>query len=345
LLKAVYLMRVSIADVASRANVSISTVSRVLNRRDLVNEKTRERVESVIRELGYQPNAFARGLMLKKSEIIALVLPDIHGEFYSEIIRGADAEARRYGYNLVITSSNDTNESHSVLETIRSRALVDGLVVMISELTDQVEQALDGVRQPVVVLDGEVTSIQHDTVVIDQEHGATLMMRHLLGAAGVQRVVFLGGQRTNVDTRARVDAYRRAFTERGLPVAEGDIHYLDFHYETAYEFALEHIRDWVGPATCVFAGNDEMAAGVLAAAHAAGLNVPQQLRVVGFDDTRVASLIQPRLTTVHVPMAAMGAKAVELLCERLSDPDLPTQKVSLHPELVVRDSCGSHPRP
>lgn len=337
-------MRVSIADVAARANVSISTVSRVLNRRHLVNEKTRDRVESVIRELGYQPNAFARGLMLNRSEIIGLVLPDIHGEFYSEIIRGADAEARRFGYNLVIASSNDPGDNPSVLDTLRRRALVDGLVVMISELTDQVSKAFEGIRQPVVMLDGEVDSIQHDTVVIDQEHGASLMMRHLLGTAGCQRVIFLGGQRTNVDTRARVAAYREVFAEFGRPVVDDDIHYLDFHYETAYALAREHVRAWSRATTCVFAGNDEMAAGVLAAANEAGIAVPDDLLVVGFDDTRVASLIQPRLTTVHVPMAAMGAKAVELLCERLSDEERPWQKVSLHPELIIRESCGVEKR-
>jgi LacI family transcriptional regulator len=333
-------MRVSIADVAARANVSISTVSRVLNRRHLVNEKTRDRVESVIRELGYQPNAFARGLMLNRSEIIGLVLPDIHGEFYSEIIRGADAEARRYGYNLVIASSNDPGDHQSVLETLRRRALVDGLVVMISEMSDQVTQAFEGLRQPLVMLDGEVDSIQHDTVVIDQEHGASLMVRHLLEDASCTRIVFLGGQRTNVDTRARLDACRQVFHEHGRKMDDGDIHYLDFHYETAYEFACRHIKSWASPTTCVFAGNDEMAAGVLAAAHTAGMSVPEDLLVVGFDDTRVASLIRPSLSTVHVPMAAMGAKAVELLCERLNDESLPWQKVSLHPELVVRESCG-----
>lgn len=337
-------MRVSIADVAARANVSISTVSRVLNRRHLVNEKTRDRVETVIRELGYQPNAFARGLMLNRSEIIGLVLPDIHGEFYSEIIRGADAEARRFGYNLVIASSNEPGDNPSVIDTLRRRALVDGMIVMISELTDQVTKAFEGIRTPIVMLDGEVDSIQHDTVVIDQEHGASLMMRHLLGDAGCDRVVFLGGQRTNVDTLARLEAYRAVFAEFGRPINEGDIHFLDFHYETAYDFASQHVREWNSTTTCVFAGNDEMAAGVLAAANEAGISVPKDMLVVGFDDTRVASLIQPRLTTVHVPMAAMGAKAVELLCERLSDEERPWQKVSLHPELVIRDSCGTGKR-
>jgi LacI family transcriptional regulator len=333
-------MPVSIADVARRANVSISTVSRVINRRELVNEKTRARVESAIRELGYQPNAFARGLMLRKSEIVGLVLPDLHGEFYSEIIRGSDGKARECGYNLVVSSARDGDDSHLLLTAMQQRTLLDGVAVMVSELTDPIQEVLGDFRLPFVVLDDEVRGAPHDSVLIDQRHGALAMMRHLVGTRRARRVIFVGGLETNVDTIARFEAYREVLAESGLPLSEPDVFHLDYEYESAYELATQHVRQWQGPGHCVFAANDEMAAGIVAAAVAAGLSVPRDLAVVGFDDTRVARMTRPPLTTVRVPMAEMGTKAIELLCQRIADPQRPPTRVSLQPELVVRESCG-----
>jgi LacI family transcriptional regulator len=337
-------MPVSIADVAKLARVSISTVSRVINRRNVVNSATRARVETAIKKLGYQPNAFARGLMLRKSEIVGLVLPDLHGEFYSEIIRGASTRARELGYNLVVSSSRDGDESHSLLYAIRQRSLLDGVAVMVSELTDRVQEVLVDFRLPFVVLDREIDSTRHDSVVIDQRHGALAMMRHLLHDCGARRVIFVGGLETNVDTIARLAAYRDVLAEFGLHAGPNDVYHLDYQYETAYALGLRHVREWAGAGHCVFAANDEMASGIVDAATAAGLAVPRDLGVVGFDDTRVARMTRPPLTTVRVPMALMGVNAIELLCQRIADPQRATTRITLRPELVVRESCGSRAR-
>lgn len=334
-------MAASIEDVARHAKVSISTVSRVVNRRELVNAKTRARVESAIRELGYQPNAFARALMLRRSEIVGLVLPDLHGEFYSEIIRGANARARDLGYNLVISSTRDGDESHSLLHAVQQRTILDGLAVMVSEVTHHVQEALRGLRLPFVVLDDAIETAPHDSVIIDQRHGAQAMMDHLLGPCGAQRIIFVGGQVTNVDTMARYAVYGERLAAAGRPAAAEDVFYLDYAYETAFALARTHVRAWAGPRNCVFAANDEMAAGIIAAATTAGIRVPDELAVVGFDDTRVARMTHPPLTTVRVPMSEMGARAIELLCGRLAEPDRPTVRISLQPELVVRASCGA----
>ena len=334
-------MPTSIVDVAKLAKVSISTVSRVINRSELVNQQTRARVESAITQLGFQPNAFARGLMLRRSDIVGLVLPDLHGEFYSEIIRGANIQARHLGYNLVVSSARDGDDSHSLLRAIQQRALLDGVAVMVSELTDRIAEVLAGFRLPYVVLDGEIDGTPHDSVVIDQRHGAVALMRHLVGPAGAKRIIFVGGLATNVDTIARLDAYRQVLAESGLPQAASDVYHLDYQYETAYRLAREHVRAWASAGCCVFAANDEMAAGIVAAASEAGLNVPRDLAVAGFDDTRVARMTRPPLTTVRVPMAKMGAQAMELLCHRIADPQRPRTQISLQPELVVRESCGT----
>ncbi len=335
----------SIKDVAKRANVSISTVSRVINRRAVVSEKTRRRVEDAIRELNYRPNMFARGLMLRKSEMLGLVLPDLHGEFYSELIRGANSRARECGYALVVASSPDPFDDRALIEDLQRRAIADGLAVMVSERTTPVAKVLSELRLPVVVIDSAVADHQYDCVVIDQRGGALAMMRHLIDTCHHRRVIFVGGLETNVDTVARLDAYKETLAEAGLPINPADIHHLDYQYETAYRFAKRHVRGWAGEGHCVFAANDEMASGIIDAATAEGVGVPQDLGVVGFDDTRVARMTRPPLTTVHVPMAQMGDTAVELLCQRLADLDRSPTFVSLSPQLVVRDSCGAQRRP
>ncbi len=333
-------MSVSIADVAKRAEVSISTVSRVLNRSELVNERTRRRVESAIRELGYQPNAFARGLMLRRSELVGLVLPDLHGEFYSEIIRGANAQARAMEYNLLVSSSQDGDDSQSLLRALRQRSLVDGLAIMVSEVNDRVQQELRGFRVPFVLLDDDVDGVAHDSVVIDQRHGAVALLQHLV-QNGVRRVIFVGGLETNLDTIARLDACREVLSQAGLALAPRDVFHLDYQYESAYMLAAQNAFGWAGAGACVFAANDEMAAGVVAAVTATGVLVPRDLGVVGFDDTRVARMTRPALTTVRVPMSEMGARAIDLLCQRLADPKRTPCRVVLKPELVVRESCGA----
>jgi DNA-binding LacI/PurR family transcriptional regulator len=334
-------MSASISDVAQRANVSISTVSRVINRPNLVNAETRERVQAAIQELGYHPNAFARGLMLRKSEMIGLVLPDIHGEFYSEIIRGANLKARELGYNLIISSAHDTEDTRGLLVGIRQRRLMDGVAVMVAEVTDPIQQVLGDFRLPFVVLDSDVDGMTHDSVIIDQREGARAMMRHLVETCGATRIFFVGGLKTNMDTIARLDAYRRVLEESGRQYREEDVYHLDYQYETAYAFAKQHLHEWAGERHCVFAANDEMASGIIDAANALGLRVPRDVGVVGFDDTRVARMTRPPLTTVRVPMAQMGATAIDLLCQRLADPTLPPRQVALHPELVTRQSCGA----
>lgn len=334
-------MPVSIEDVAKRADVSISTVSRVVNRRSIVNEKTRKRVEQAIRELGYRPNLFARGLMLKRSNILALVLPDLHGEFYSEIIRGANQRARDLGYELMISSVHANEDGNSVLAAVTGHSLVDGVAVMISEVDAKTRNKLKGVKIPLVVMDGDVEGVKHDSVVIDQRQGAVAMFKHLIYGRNSRRIVFVGGLPTNFDTIERLAAFRDMMQEAKLPIAPSDILHLDYNYQTAYELGTKKVRQWARTQSSVFAANDEMAAGIIDAAIESGISVPEELPVVGFDDTRIAQMTRPRLTTVRVPMSNMGASAVELLCQRLDDSKRPPIKITLQSELVVRESCGS----
>ncbi len=332
-------MSVSISEVARRARVSISTVSRVVNGSSVVNPLTKARVEQAIAELGYQPNAFARGLTLRRSEIIGLVLPDLHGEFYSEIIRGANSQARDLGYELLISSMRDGDRGPVLDSSQRYLALLDGVVLMFAEADDNARDLLSRVALPFVLLDDDMPGVPHDSVIIDQQAGARKLAEHLVDTRGVQRLIFVGGPATNLDTREREAACREVMRRSGRRLDDGDIHYLNYEFETAYAFARRSLSGWVGPGACVFAANDEMAAGIVTAALEAGVTIPGDLGIVGFDDTRIAAMMRPALTTARVPMAEMGSRAVELLCRRLAKPDSPPTQIKLEPTLVIRDSC------
>ncbi|HMO86156.1 MAG TPA: LacI family DNA-binding transcriptional regulator [Lacipirellulaceae bacterium] len=250
-------MPASIQDVADRAKVSISTVSRVLNRHNVVNEKTRQRVESAISELGYSPNVFARGLMLRRSHILGLVLPGLHGEFYSEIIHGADKRAQALGYRLMVSSVATEDDGSGLVGIVGDQGMVDGLAVMISEANARTRSSLERMKAPLVVLDGDFEGVKHDSVVIDQRMGAVAMMRHLVQRRGARRIVFVGGPVTNIDTLERLEAYRSVMHEHGLEVAAGDIHHLDYEYDTAYDLGLRRAKEWSHRRATVFAANDE----------------------------------------------------------------------------------------
>jgi LacI family transcriptional regulator len=335
-------MAVSIDDVAQRANVSTSTVSRVINGRNIVNAETRQRVEAAIRELGYRPNVFARGLMLQRSHILGFVLPDLHGEFYSEIIRGANLRAKSLAYHLILASITPDDDEISPLSSRSAHGMVDGLAVMVSELTERSYQELRNALVPVVLLDGTLPDSPHDSVQIDQRSGTVALIRHVIAHCGIRRVVFVGGHSTNLDTMERLRACRDVLRDNGLEIFPHDVHYLNYEYDTAFSLGERCVHDWAGVETCVFAANDEMAAGIVHAALSRGVSVPTNLRVVGFDDTRLARIMRPRLTTVHVPMQELGATAVQLLVDRLADPGAPPRSVVLEPQLIVRDSCGSN---
>lgn len=334
-------MAISIEDVARHAKVSISTVSRVLNRRDIVNRQTRERVEEAIESLGYRPNVFARGLMLRRSNILGLVLPDLHGEFYSEIIRGANQKTRELGYHLLVSSVTADDDGLDVIAAVGTQGLADGVIVMVTERSSKIRDSLSRTEVPLVVLDGDVAGVHHDSVSIDQRNGAAAMVRHLIANHPSDRIVFIGGHEANLDTIDRFNAYKKVLASAGREVDVRDVAYLDYNYRSAFDYAAARLADWVGRPTTVFAANDEMAAGVIDATIAGTYRVPRDLRVVGFDDTRVAQMTRPRLTTVRVPMAELGGTAIELLCQRLAEPQRPATRITLPTELVVRESCGA----
>ncbi len=316
----------AIHDVAAAAGVSIATVSRFLNRPELVARSTASKVRQAIEHLGYRPNPFAQGLMTRRSQIVGILLPDIHGEFYSELLRGADQEAHRRGYHLLIGSEAriDSTDLGPVF------GLIDGLAVMITEPNEALTQRVRRSGVPLIMLDAEprdVASAQTndgepgagdvDSIVVDNAPGAEEATRHLLESVPPAHAYFVGGPKENFDTRQRADAFARVLRERGEPAPDRRIFFGDYSSRWGHEWAQTiAARLGKGP-IAVLAGNDEIAYGVLRAFQDRGLNVPRDCRIVGFDDTRLATLLRPTLSSVRVPMAALGAAAISTLIDRI----------------------------
>jgi LacI family transcriptional regulator len=332
-------------DVARVAAVSTATVSRVLNSPDLVAPETAARVQRVIEELGYKPNVFAQGLMTRKSRLLGLLLPDIHGEFYSELLRGADAEARRQGYHLLVGSEGRDGDTPMFSSTVVG--FLGGIAMMLSEPNEALANGARQANLPLVVIDDDFAGSHVDRVLVDNAVGTREAVEHLLTSVPAGRCWFVGGPKENYDTADRAKAFLHTLEAHGVKNGErGCVRYGDYSVEWGQKAGGELFRSLAGGATGasgtgamgVLAANDEIAYGVMLAAMDAGLDVPKDVRLIGFDDTRLASLVRPQISSVRVPMSDVGTEAVKLLVERLGTPERGGHTVRLATKLVVRAS-------
>jgi LacI family transcriptional regulator len=338
----------SIQDVASAAGVSTATVSRVLNTPSLVSAETAERVRKAIEQLGYRPNLFAQGLMTRKSRVLGIALPDIHGEFYSELLRGADAEARKLRYHLLVGSEARSADGGNAGTPAGADAsgfshafgLVDGLAIMITEPNEALWKEAVNSSLPVVVLDAEVDHPSVDSVLVDNGIGTREAVEHLLTTVQPNNMFFVGGPAENYDTKRRAEMFQEVLRETGVKMRPDQVAFGQYCVEWGYGWAVEHLRKGTAKGGGVLAGNDEIALGILQAAQDQDVHVPDQLKIVGFDDTRLASLVRPTLSTVRVPLAEVGAAAIDTLVRRVEEPTRESTKTRLATKLIVRESSG-----
>ncbi|MEA2164891.1 MAG: LacI family transcriptional regulator [Thermoanaerobaculia bacterium] len=326
----------TIHDVAARAGVSVATVSRVLNGIAVVREETSRDVRAAAKFLRYVPNVAARALSIRRSQTIGIVLPDVHGEFFSEVIRGIDLAARRAGYHILVSGSHsEPGEMLEVVETMRGR--VDGLMIMAPDVTLAPIEELRVRELPIVLLNA--ASGNGDTISIDNFGGARAMMHHL-HALGHERIAFVCGPAHNADARERLRGYRHSM--RSLPAASVRAleHQGAFTEESGFAAGQKICEAALKP-TAVFAANDSMAVGLLAAFAAAGIRVPESMTVVGFDDIPIARYVAPPLTTMRVDIAELGRRAFSLLLDVINNPVAhKTRRERVATTLVVRGTCA-----
>jgi LacI family transcriptional regulator len=328
---------ITIKDVARAAGVSVATVSRVQNGSALVKETTRRRVGEVAERMGYSPHGAARSLITSRTNTLGVLLPDLHGEFFSEVIRGIDQTAQRHGHHLLVSSSH---EDRSAVETaLRSmRGRVDGLIVMWPEMDSTAVPNLPA-GFPVVLLSAPIGPHGFDVITVANYEGAYAMVCHLLDL-GHRRIAIIKGIEGNADAAERLRGYRGALASAGLSSLAVEVAG-DFNEASGYRAANELLQSELRP-TAIFAANDAMAIGALSALRDAGLRVPDDIALAGFDDIPMARYLEPALSSVHVDISALGERATLRLLAAVRDKDRHEHRAETLPTtLVLRRSCGS----
>jgi len=329
---------VSIKDVAREAGVSVATVSRVCNGSAAVTDSTRRHVLDVAAKLGYSPHGAARSLITSRTSTIGVLLPDLYGEFFSEVIRGIDRSAQESGYHLLVSSSHD--DEREIVAAFRAmRGRVDGLLVMSPDLDTR--NAVNALRDhfPVVLLNCPAEQDQHDSIVIANYDGAGEALRHLV-QRGHRRIAMITGLPRNYDSVERLRAFRDITRDAGIAHEDAIEVGGDFSEAAGFRAGQALLEAHARP-TAVFAANDSMAIGALSAFRAGGVRVPEDVSVVGFDDIPMARYMNPPLTTVHVDISALGVRAAErLLTQVRGANDTARQRELVPAHLVIRSSCG-----
>ncbi|RDS82137.1 LacI family transcriptional regulator [Dyella monticola] len=329
----------TIKDVAREAKVSVASVSRVLNGMGGVTPETQKIVREVAARLQYVPDNAARSLITGRTHTVGAVLPDLYGEFFSELIRGIDLAARARGLHLLVSSSHDGVEAAAAaVRAMRGR--VDGMLIL-SEFVDAsfLGENLPA-NLPAVLLESPVKSTRFPVLNIDSRAGALAMVRHLI-EHGRQHVAFIAGPKSNFDAQQRDKGYRAAMAKHA-PDAPLNIVAGDFTEESGYRAGRELIAQKKRP-DAVFAANDMMAVGCLYAFKEAGIDVPGDIALAGFDDILIARYVTPPLSTVQVRIADLGRIALERLAALLDPTD--TTSVSMQTlgcDIVVRETCGAN---
>lgn len=327
----------TIRDVAERARVSVASVSRVLTGAGVVAEPTRLRVLEAVEALSYVPHSGARSLSTNRTDTVGVILPDLFGEFFSELIRGMDVAARAAGLHLIVSSSHDdASDAAAAIRSMRGR--VDGLIVLSPHLdADNLAANLAG-RLPVLLMNGGATDAGRPSIVVDNIGGARTAVEHLL-SIGHRRITHIGGPTGNLEARDRQAGYVQAMQAAGYEpaVVPGD-----FTQASGHRAMRDLLAEGVRP-EAVFAGNDMMAVGALLAMQEAGVWVPDDVAVVGFDDVPIAALVRPTLTTMRIEIAETGRRAVErlvtLIASATRPDDVPSDACEIiTPRLVVRQS-------
>ena len=335
-------MSMTITDVASRAGVSKSTVSRFLNGRyDCMSTQTKERIERVIHETGYRPNAVARSLKQKKTHTIGAIIANILNPFSTSIIRGIEDTCKQSGFNLMLCNADDDPvKEKEYIEMLMSKQ-TDGLIINTTGCNNDLMKNVNR-QMPVVLIDRKVPELNIDTVTADSFEGASLAVKYLIDLGHRDIAMFALPFRDISPRRERVEGYKQALADGGIlfrPELLVETKPSDEEVQEALRALLALEK---GRPTAVFGVNNLITMSLIKALKKLEIAVPRDLAVIGFDDWEWAPLLEPPITVIAQPAYEMGAKAATLLIKRIKVRKLPKKPTLIvyQPQLIARRSCG-----
>ncbi|MFC0187848.1 catabolite control protein A [Fictibacillus aquaticus] len=330
-------MNTTIYDVAREAGVSMATVSRVVNGNPNVKPSTRKKVLEAIDRLGYRPNAVARGLASKKTTTVGVIIPDISSIFFAELARGIEDIATMYKYNIILCNSDQNKEKEiHLLNTLLGKQ-VDGIVFMGGKITEEHVEEFKRAAVPIVMAATVDVNEEIPSVNIDYQQAVYDAVKHMFEQGHKTVHMVTGPLEDPINGYHKFTGYRKAVEEAGKKVDETHIFVGDYTYDSGIE-ALEAFLESGQEPTAVFVGTDEMALGVIHGAQDRGLKIPEDIEVIGFDNTRLATMVRPTLSTVVQPMYDIGAVAMRLLTKLMNKEKVEEHTVVLPHRIQFRNT-------
>lgn len=330
-------MSITIYDVAKEANVSIATVSKVINNNGRISDKTRKKVHDVMLNLNYHPNIIASALMGKKTKTICLLIPDIANPFFSELARSIEDRASEFGYNLVMCNTDYQIEKENKYLALLKRKNVDGFILASGfENLDTVEELMQE-DIPIAIVARDFPMFSINTVALDDFMGGYLAAMHLI-ELGHSRIGVIA--RDVWSNRERIRGFKQALEENKLEFTAGFEFIEEINHVEAGKYMAHKYLTNAEPLTAIFACNDLLAAGAIQAIKENGMSVPEQISVVGFDNTLIATIIEPPLTTIAQPIKNMGKEVMDLMILMIKGEKKEKMRLTLLPSLVIRKSTA-----
>jgi DNA-binding LacI/PurR family transcriptional regulator len=333
-------MVVTIKDVARKAGVAHTTVSRALRGNPLISPATTERVRQIASEMGYQPSAAARSLKTKRSRVLGVIVSAIDDPFFSEILQGIDDVAQQSGYSLFIAASQrDLNHERAIVRTMREHR-VDGVILCSTPFSAEQSKQLRLYEIPIVVINNQSAEDYRFSIYHDDLDGSHQVMKHLIGL-GHQRIAYLGYTRSGRTNTKRLAGYREQMQETGLTIHNGYEFEVSTSDPAGGQSATSHFLTLSPRPTAIFCYNDMLAIGVLRGLQESGLRIPEDCSVAGFDNITFSAFTNPPLTTFDQPKRTIGAQAAQLVLGLLDDKDAFGEKIQmLKGRLLVRNSTA-----
>lgn len=332
--------RKNIHEVAKLAGVSIATVSRAFNNSKLIKGDTKSRILRIAEEIDYKPSPLARGLSTRMTDTIGVIIPDITGEFFTDIIHGIDEEAHRWNKFIIVASSHSQRNAVETLIDFMSSGRVDGVIMMAPQIHKEVPEIISKSKRPVVLINSLNDIDEAVSISIDNYQGTVANVEHLL-EHGFKRIAIIKGPKDNCDAEERFLGYKDTLEKHGIEINPNWVVDGDFTVRSGY-YGFMRLMTLAERPEAIFATNDMMALGVYEGAKVLKVRIPQDIAVTGFDDIYLSRLLTPRLTTVHAPIEELGSKAVRYLLKLIDGEVNPLEAYheKLSTGLIIGGSCG-----
>lgn len=334
-------MKPTIKDVAKKANVSVATVSRVLNNLSGYSNKTKQTVLKAMEELEYQPNAIARGLINKRTQTIGVLVPSVSSSFFSGILHGIEHYANQSNYSVMVCNTDhDGVRTLTYLQVLREKQ-VDGIILVSDQMRDDYYRTLKSMGTPVVMVSSVSQRYSVPYVKVDDKQAAYQATEYLI-RKGHRNIAMIAGTKDDpIAGKTRVEGYLNALDNNGIPHLPERLVYGDFRYQSG-RAGFEQLLRTAPDITAIFAASDEMAMGILSVAAERGISIPDQLSVIGYDNLKLAEMAIPPLTTVAQPLFEMGASGTEKLIALIENQEIAGGTIMQH-EIVERKTVRTFP--